>query len=492
MSRSALDTIDPEGARLIEESIGAWQRRRAFQYCLVAAAFFLLSGVQLLVDMAGQEAATFSNWIDLAVSCLFGGGYVAAGLRFRRMPPQPERVARFFGWIMVVAGGAGIIAAFMVLTYDAELSQESMAGWQRAFSAAGTALVVVFLVHFVGALFVALPPKAALWPLLPLWTLYAGGVLQLEGPIWFRALLAGAFPLAGGPGLVWSVWRHDRTMQRLTVKVLGGRYGEIRRDLSEARRVHEAIFPAPIEEGPLRLRYAYEPMRDVGGDFVFARRVGEDALLCVLVDVTGHGVASALAVTRIHAALALLAAGEPPSAPGELIRRINSFVHAELAQQGIYATAIAVFADAERGRLVWCSAGHPPGLLRRLAGSGDQSLVELGATCPMLGVLPASEFDAQAEEVEFRQGDLLVLYTDGLIEAMDAATQPFGVERLRRIVAGRKDPQGMGFTETLMQAMRRFRAGAVADDTLVVELVFVAGPSADTGGGDPPLYTGRP
>jgi len=475
-SSPSLAALDAEGDQLLDRALGTWQRRRAFQYCLVASAFFLLAGAQLLFDLVRQGSITFANWIDIAVTVALCAGYVVAGLLFRRLQPRPALVARLFGWVMVVAGSTGIVGSFMILTYDGELWDDTTSDSIRSFAAAGTALVLVFLVHFVGSLFVALPPWAALWPLLPLWTLYAGGVLLLEGPLWSRAALAALFPLAGGPGLLWSVWCHGRWVSRFTIRLLGGRYEEMRRDLSDARRVHEAIFPPRGDHGPIRLDYAYEPMRDVGGDFLYTRGLAGGELLLVLVDVTGHGIASALAVTRIHAALGLLVEreqgderGEERTDPQRVMARMNAFVLDQLAPQGIYATAVAVLFDPARARLRWASAGHPPAMLRRSA-SGSAEILELHATTTMLGVLDGQGFDAQPSEVPFAPGDVLVLCTDGLIEGFDARHEPFGVEGLRAVVKRHQTRTA----HAAMEALRAFRVGPAADDTLVVEVRFSA------------------
>ena len=488
MATSLLENIDPEGGRLLTEALGSWQRRRARQYCFLAAAFFLLAAMQLGYDLWMQGFVTWSNWIDVCFTLGLFILFLVAARLFGRMAPRPRQVARLFGWMMVIAGATGIVASLVILYHDAQFWDQgpgdaaatATGPLQRSAVAASTALFIVFCVHFVGSLFVALSPWGALWPLLPLWTLYAGGVLMLEGPLSYRLLLAALFPVAGGPGLVWSVWRHERWVDRVTISMLGGRYGEIRRDLSDARRVHEAIFPPPIETGPLRLHYAYEPMREVGGDFLFARRIdpsgsGEEGLLVVLVDVTGHGVASALAVTRIHAMVSLAAGEQRTQEPGALMARLNAFVAEELAPQGIYATAIAVAFHPRAGRLRWASAGHPPAMLRhggapRGGASVEETVVELPSTCPMLGALPSELFEPAPEELPFGVGDAVVLCTDGLIEAEASERRAFGVEGLREVVRSRT----AGFAEAAMLAVRAHRAGPAADDTLVVEVVGAA------------------
>lgn len=484
MNTAELDRLAPDAQRLLDAALGRWQRRRAAWSCVAAAVIFLFSAVDEGMAQWRSVDVSISSRFDLLVAVVLCLGYLGAALLFRRMTPKPRRVARCFGWVIMSAGAVGIVGATLVLSYDSQLWGPEVSESTRSFSAAGTALVVVFLVHFVGSIFVALPPWHALWPLLPLWLLYAGCSLLLEGPLGVRLSLAAAFPIVGIPGVCWSVWRHDQWVNRFTLELLGGRYGEVRRDLTDARRMHESIFPPQVEDGALRLRYRYEPMRELGGDFVFARWHDGNRLLLVVVDVTGHGVASALGVTRIHAALAAMTADSGESGdqgesdPGRILERLNAFVIEMLADQAIFASAVVVSVDGASGDLRWASAGHPPILVRRLrAGAGEgtahaarNSVSELGATAPLLGAVDTSQFKAVSQHSLLDRGESVVICTDGVLEAEGAERSPFGAERLRDLVASE---QG-GIAAAVVRAVREHRGGSATDDLLVVEVERVA------------------
>lgn len=491
---SSTSHLDPDAQRLLDDARGRWQRRRATIYCVFGAILNCLWFGSTLSTWALEEAPTFSDRLDVASTLLLGVIYAVAAIGFWRMRPDPDQVARRLGWMLIVAGVMVVVAVMLVLTFDADLNDPQFTPLLRTVAAAATSLLFIFAIHFVAALFVALPPWPAFWPLIPLWVAYAAGVFSLEGTsLGVRALLAGLFPLAGAPGLIWSVVRHQRWVDRFKIDLLGDRYSAIRQDLAEARRVHEAILPPPIEEGPLRLRYAYEPMREIGGDFLFCRRTADDSLLLVVVDVTGHGVVSALAVTRIHAVLSLLAGSDtrlrparaastsggavaPPMAvvdrPGALLARLNAFVEEALAPQAVYATAVAIVVDPRRGELRWASAGHPPAIVRRAQephASGppaEHLLVELPSTCPMLGVQPPGEFDADEQSMPLAPGDSVVLFTDGVIESFGADGGMFGIARLRDAL---RTP-APNVARRVLDAVGAFRNGPPADDTLVVEL----------------------
>ncbi|MCA9286609.1 MAG: serine/threonine-protein phosphatase [Phycisphaerales bacterium] len=460
--------LDPEAVPLLERALGRWQQRRAAVYCIVATAIFPLVTFDELKRLVLGGRLVASDYTSLVLAYGLAGGFAFAAVVFWRMAPQPKRIARRFGWVLMTAGIACIFASMLVLVFDPEVYTNDFTPEIRTIAYSLTALLLVFVVHFIGSLFVALPPWPALWPLIPLWIMFAASVAGLEGSRLFRATLVAVFPLAGIPGLVWSVWRHERWVDRFTLRFVGGRWNEMRRDLSEARRVHESIFPAPIDEERLAVRYVYEPRRDIGGDFLLVRRLAPEQVLVVVVDVTGHGVASALAVTRIHAVLEFMAvqgaqAGAPIPSPGDLLARLNAFLYETLAPQGVFATAIAILADFGHDALRWASAGHPTGVLRRI----DGSIVELESTCPMLGVLAGDLFAADERTVGFAPGEAVLLCTDGLLEAEGEGRVPFGFEGMLRAVRTHRTR----LAAEAMRAVHAHRVGPASDDTLVVEIV---------------------
>src|SRR5690606_28540475 len=95
------------------------------------------------------------------------------------------------------------------------------------------------------------------------------------------------------------------------LRALATRYGEFRRELTDARRIHESLFPKPKCEGDVHFLYLYEPMRQIGGDYLFVSCAPTDdgrreMLSFVVIDVTGHGIPAALTVNRLHGELSRL------------------------------------------------------------------------------------------------------------------------------------------------------------------------------------------
>jgi serine phosphatase RsbU (regulator of sigma subunit) len=284
-----------------------------------------------------------------------------------------------------------------------------------------------------------------------------------------RAILLPAF--AGVPG-VFAAWlRYTRSMDSLKLSFFQRRYGEVRRELVDARRIHESLFPKPIRIGPLRFRYLYEPMRQIGGDYLYAcesasRSRRGHRLNLVLLDVTGHGIAAAMTVNRLHGEIERIYAEDPDANPGQVLRLLNRYVHLTLANHAVFATAFCASVDPMLDTVEYACAGHPPALVRTV----DGKIVELGCTCHMLGAVADSDFEDVVSQVKFVAGDTLIAYTDGALEARRSDRRMLGLEGLRRIVAsGRPLPDG-GWPRTILEAVDAWREGPPTDDTLVVEV----------------------
>lgn len=337
----------------------------------------------------------------------------------------------------------------------------------------------VMVTHLVACLFLPWSPEQALKPFLPLLALFAatqalekhvGGLADRAGKVVFMTALGS---LAGLPGILVCWARHSRRMEAFKVRFLSHRYGEVRRELTDARRIHESLFPVPKNHGPLTLRYLYEPMRDIGGDYLYLFATREevpghvpDRMNVVVLDVTGHGIAAALTVNRLHGELQRIFAEHPHITPGETLRLLNRYVNLTLADHCVFATAICARVDADAGLIEFASGGHPPAFVRAV----DGTLHQLRATAVVLGALPDAEFDPAPATTPFGPGDSLIVYTDGALESRGASGRMLGLAGLERILASNApDPSG-GWPATLLHAVEQFRAGPPHDDTLVVEV----------------------
>jgi hypothetical protein len=332
----------------------------------------------------------------------------------------------------------------------------------------------VLMTHLIASVFIPWTPRESFRPVWPLVALGAVFIVVysviIRGAGWVPAgLTIAGLPVIGVPGAMIASWRHGRFRSKFSYRMLRGAYGDMKRELTDARKIHEALFPAAIASGPVRMSYRYEPMRQIGGDYLFARMVevpGRSAPVfdAVLIDVTGHGISAALTVNRLHGEIQRELGEKPDLSPGELLKGLNAYLHHTLASHSVYATAVCVRIDPAASTLEWASAGHPPAFLC----TADGRMERLDSTAFILGVTGAADYDADQQTTRFMPGDSIVLYTDGAIEARDRNGRQIRVEGLQRILAGM--PRGSDRVGTILETVDRHRAGPVEDDTLIVEI----------------------
>ncbi|MBL8763166.1 MAG: serine/threonine-protein phosphatase [Phycisphaerae bacterium] len=348
----------------------------------------------------------------------------------------------------------------------------------RTSTIIGAGLWQIFAYHFFACLFFPWTPRESARPLMPLLGLNALVIvayIALGVSLTAGLVSIALSPLVGVPGAAICWWRHSVFRDRFTNQMLRGRYLEVRRELVDARRIHESLFPRPLTEGAFRFDYVYRPMRQIGGDYLFGRVTGEansgaHAFNLVLMDVTGHGIAAALTVNRLYGELERLYAERPDASPGEILRSLNRYIHLTLASHSLYVTALCVRVNLERDTLDYASGGHPPAFLLGV----DGSIEELASTALVLGAAADEDFENEEQTRTFRKGDTLLAYTDGVIEARNAQGRMIRVEGLSSMLATLVRRGGHHRTGPLLRHVLEMvdghQFGPQTDDVLVVEL----------------------
>ena len=210
----------------------------------------------------------------------------------------------------------------------------------------------------------------------------------------------------------------------------------------------------------LRFFDYYAAARHIGGDYYDYIPLPGDRLAVALGDVSGKGVAAALLMARLSAAVRFSLAAEPDALAA--MRRLN----AVLTQKGIddrFVTFVAFLIDLKTYRMTLVNAGHMPPLRRRRGKAGVEEVGDAIAGLP-LGVM-----DKPYEQMELplEPGDVLVMYTDGVTEARSPTGDQYGLECLRAVVAGGPpDVEALG--KAVLADVRRFAAGRPANDDLTI------------------------
>ena len=243
----------------------------------------------------------------------------------------------------------------------------------------------------------------------------------------------------------------------------------VEQELRVARRIQRALVG--LTEMGLdgwNLASEYEPARVIGGDFFDAfpildsgrsRRLG-----LVIADVSGKGISAALLMAFVRPVIR--AAIDRTGDPAEALERTNRILVGE-RRTGLFVTVLCGVLDLGTGELILGNAGHELPILVPADGSAPRAVGESG---PLVGAF--GRLDLRPATVALAPGDRLLLYTDGVTDAADAAGQRFGEERLLALLAGAPASGAEGLTESIVDALTSFRGAAEpADDValLVVE-----------------------
>jgi hypothetical protein len=202
--------------------------------------------------------------------------------------------------------------------------------------------------------------------------------------------------------------------------------------LEIARQVQSELLPSGTEAWePVRLATVYRPAEQVGGDFYDFFRAADGRVAIVMGDVSGKGVPAALVMGVIHGAVR---SSTWPESTADHVResaQLNRLL-CEKASGARYASMFWCYYEPLTRLLCYVNAGHCPALL---VGERDHGIemARLDAGGPVLGILPAARYEQARCEV--RPGDVLVLYSDGLIEATNPAGEEYGESRLREPLA---------------------------------------------------------
>ncbi|HEX2253269.1 MAG TPA: PP2C family protein-serine/threonine phosphatase [Thermoanaerobaculia bacterium] len=258
----------------------------------------------------------------------------------------------------------------------------------------------------------------------------------------------------------------------------------VRDELEVARQLQGDLLPRTAPELPgWRFAHVYRTANEVGGDYYDFRPLPDGRLALVIGDASGHGMAAGLLMAIANASLHTALDIDPaPERVAELLNRAL----ARTGDRRSFFTAFLALLDPATGELEYLCAGHPYPLLRRASGE----LEELGCGSFPLGLRP--EVGATARRTVLAPGDLLLLYTDGLPEAVDPEDRAFGFAGVTACLGHGGSPATV--RDRLLSALDRHRRDRrLADDlSLVVLARDGAGERTAPGHAVPPLPPSLP
>lgn len=240
------------------------------------------------------------------------------------------------------------------------------------------------------------------------------------------------------------------------------RQQSVNASLDVAREIQRAFMPSQLPQTPgYEFATWWFPNEAVGGDYCDVMRLKDGRIGLVVADVSGHGIGPALLMASVRAGLKALRLEYV--APETLLTRVGESLAGDL-QEGRFVTMMLAAVDPGQHRLEYANAGHAPALFFHRA-SGEFENLE--ATGMPLGVLDDFEYP-QGPHVALEPGDLVVLCTDGIVEATDESGEQFGYERLKKLIRDSIDAPAATLATNIGAAVSGYYVGESPPDDLTV------------------------
>ena len=231
-------------------------------------------------------------------------------------------------------------------------------------------------------------------------------------------------------------------------------------ELSFAREVQAALFPRelPTDKG-FEISAICIPAQGISGDYYDVVNRPDGTVAVAVADVSGKGVSAAILMSNLQARFrALLEIAEDP---GEIGSRLNTQLY-EITETNRYITALFSIWDPASGRLSYVNAGHLPPIM-----VSDSRVLQLDRGGPPLGMFPGIRYECG--QVDLFEGDLMVLYSDGITEAESEGEEEYGLKRLEGMVRSNRGLSPAELQSKVIGDLEQWMTGEAADDiTLVI------------------------
>lgn len=256
--------------------------------------------------------------------------------------------------------------------------------------------------------------------------------------------------------------RHARARRNIQHRLAQTRKtdAQFKRELIEARELQENLLANTTSEiAGFQVAAQWQPATTVGGDYIAAFHIDDEhAALCVA-DVVGKGLPAALLMANFQAALKSLAADH--LSPADVSTRINDLLYANIPLHK-FVTAFYAVVNIPNRSLTFTNAGHNPPLLVHKNGE----CVRLEAGGSVLGAFPNASF--AEEQVQLQRGDRLLLFTDGLTEAVDQYGEQFGEQSLIDLLRDHSHENAEDLKDILFKAVGQFCGNTFRDDAALM------------------------
>lgn len=260
-------------------------------------------------------------------------------------------------------------------------------------------------------------------------------------------------------------WNNARLLQVLREQLaIGRRKRAAKNELHEARAIQQRLIPrASLQVGPYDFACSWQPASEVSGDYCDIAPLEQQQVALCIGDVSGKGLPAALLMSNLQAAVKTNE--ESRLTPSQLVTNVNRVISQNVADNK-FITFFYGVVDTINHRLTYTNAGHnAPFLLRR-----DGSIFCLSTGGVILGILPDYRFSQGS--LELQPGDQLLLYTDGISEAVDTAGEEFGEARLQQLLRTISPRPAFSTLQHINQVVSEFHAAPERDDRTMIAMRF--------------------
>lgn len=237
-------------------------------------------------------------------------------------------------------------------------------------------------------------------------------------------------------------------------------------ELELSHKLQKALLPQQVPEIPgLRVAAFSQPAAIVGGDYFDFFRFRDSTFGLVIADVMGKGLPASMLMASLQASLRIL--GPESDSPVAVVQRLNGLFCHNIHLIKFITLFLGSYDPATR-ILKYCNAGHNPPLLFRRDEHSAKQIQWLPPTGAAIGL--AESFAFKLESVVLLPGDILLLYTDGVTEAMNAAREEFGENRLVEFMQQKAALPPQEFIKALRRALNEFAGGQLHHDDVTILL----------------------
>ena len=241
----------------------------------------------------------------------------------------------------------------------------------------------------------------------------------------------------------------------------------LQKEMQVAQEIQHSLLPRIVPDiSGYDIGSLYRAAREVGGDYYDFVHVDEETVGVVVADVSGKGVPGSLVMTMIRTALRMEARGNHSAA--EVMARMNDFVTEDM-KKGMFVTIFYVILDSKNRIISYASAGHNPMILFRA--ESDETFFLNPRGFPVGISLPDDSLfrrSIDVEKIKLKKDDMLIIYTDGVTEAMNESREQYGEERLLGLIKRHGRIAPTEFIECLSDDIKEFTGGYPQNDDITV------------------------